>query len=111
MRTEAGTAAYRRVVRHGLPEDQDQLCPGQTGALYNKISTERAAAVSTVDILQLSDLDPALDFQKMGGFENLTTSPEAGPATKARTHQPIRPAPSSGPASPSAASHYSDRQG
>ena len=39
----------------------------QTGALYAKITAERSAGRFGVDVLQLSDISPAIDFQKKGG--------------------------------------------
>ena len=47
----------------------------QTGALYAKITAERSAGRFGVDVLQLSDISPAVDFQKKGGWEQYA-SPE-----------------------------------
>ena len=47
----------------------------QTGALYAKITAERSAGRYGVDVLQLSDISPAIDFQKKGGYEQYV-SPE-----------------------------------
>ena len=47
----------------------------QTGALYAKITAERSAGRFGVDVLQLSDISPAIDFQKKGGWER-HVSPE-----------------------------------
>jgi iron(III) transport system substrate-binding protein len=40
----------------------------QTGALYQKLMTERRAKVYQVDILQLTDMGFVLDFQKRDGY-------------------------------------------
>ena len=74
---EAGTAAIAEAFGKDFPKIKTSYVRAQTGALYNKISTERAAGRFDVDILQLSDLAPALDFQKKGGYE-IYHSPEAG---------------------------------
>jgi iron(III) transport system substrate-binding protein len=47
----------------------------QTGSLYAKITAERSAGRFGVDVLQLSDISPAIDFQKKGGWEQYA-SPE-----------------------------------
>ena len=47
----------------------------QTGSLYAKITAERSAGRFGVDVLQLSDISPAIDFQKKGGWEQYL-SPE-----------------------------------
>jgi iron(III) transport system substrate-binding protein len=74
---EAGTAAIAEAFGKDFPKIKTSYVRAQTGALYNKISTERAAGRFDVDILQLSDLAPALDFQKKGGYA-VYHSPEAG---------------------------------
>lgn len=40
----------------------------QTGALYQKLMTERRAKVYQVDVLQLTDMGYVLDFQKKDGY-------------------------------------------
>ena len=40
----------------------------QTGALYQKLMTERRAKVYQVDVLQLTDMGFVLDFQKRDGY-------------------------------------------
>jgi iron(III) transport system substrate-binding protein len=47
----------------------------QTGALYAKITAERSAGRFQCDVLQLSDISPAVDFQKKGGWD-VHQSPE-----------------------------------
>ena len=74
---EAGTAAIMEGFGKDFPKIKTGYVRAQTGALYNKIVSERAAGRFDVDVIQLSDLAPALDFQKKGGYE-IYASPEAG---------------------------------
>src|SRR4051812_18612999 len=74
---EAGTAAIAEGFGKDFPQVKTSYVRAQTGALYNKILSERAAGRFDVDVLQLSDLAPALDFQKKGGYA-IYQSPEAG---------------------------------
>jgi len=73
---EAGTAAIMDEFAKDFPKIKTSYVRAQTGALYNKILSERAAGRFDVDIIQLSDIAPALDFQKKGGYEAYA-SPEA----------------------------------
>src|SRR3984893_2966757 len=66
---EAGTAAIMEGFRKDFPKINTSYVRAQTGALYNKILSERSAGRFDVDIIQLSDIAPALDFQKRGGYE------------------------------------------
>src|SRR4051794_1350568 len=72
---EAGTAAIMEGFGKDFPGIRTSYVRAQTGALYNKILSERSAGRYDVDVLQLSDLAPALDFQKRGGYERYI-SPE-----------------------------------
>jgi iron(III) transport system substrate-binding protein len=72
---EAGTAAIMEGFGKDFPKIKTGYVRAQTGALYNKIVSERAAGRFDVDVIQLSDLAPALDFQKKGGYE-IYLSPE-----------------------------------
>ena len=74
---EAGTAAIMHEFGKDFPKIKTSYVRAQTGALYNKILSERSAGRFDVDIIQLSDLAPAVDFQKKGGYETYV-SPEAG---------------------------------
>ncbi len=47
-----------------FPKIKTSYVRAQTGALYNKILSERSAGRFDVDVLQLSDIAPAIDFQK-----------------------------------------------
>jgi iron(III) transport system substrate-binding protein len=66
---EAGTAAIMEGFAKDFPKIKTAYVRAQTGALYNKILSERSAGRFDVDIIQLSDIAPALDFQKRGGYE------------------------------------------
>jgi iron(III) transport system substrate-binding protein len=77
---EAGTAGIMEGFRKDFPKISTSYVRAQTGALYNKILSERSAGRFDVDVLQLSDLAPAFDFQKKGGYEHYV-SPES-PAYK-----------------------------
>ncbi len=74
---EAGTAAIMDEFGKDFPKIKTSYVRAQTGALYNKILSERAAGRFDVDIIQLSDIAPALDFQKKGGYETYVSA-EAG---------------------------------
>src|SRR4051812_48200057 len=74
---EAGTAAIMQGFGKDFPKIKTSYVRAQTGALYNKILSERSAGRFDVDVIQLSDLAPALDFQKKGGYA-IYHSPEAG---------------------------------
>lgn len=73
---EAGTAAIVDAFTKDFPKIQGSYVRAQTGALYSKILAERSAGRFDVDVIQLSDLAPAIDFQKKGGYE-IYHSPEA----------------------------------
>ncbi len=72
---EAGIAALLDGFRKDFPKIKTSYVRAQTGALYAKITAERSANRFGVDVLQLSDISPAIDFQKKGGYE-LHVSPE-----------------------------------
>ena len=72
---EAGIAALLEGFRKDFPKIKTSYVRAQTGALYAKITAERSANRFGVDVLQLSDISPAIDFQKRGGYE-LHVSPE-----------------------------------
>jgi iron(III) transport system substrate-binding protein len=66
---EAGTAAIMEGFGKDFPKIKTSYVRAQTGALYNKILSERSAGRFDVDVLQLSDVAPAVDFEKRGGYE------------------------------------------
>ena len=74
---EAGTAAIVEGFCKDFPKIKGSYVRAQTGALYNKILSERSAGRFDVDVIQLSDVAPAVDFEKRGGYE-LYVGPEAG---------------------------------
>src|SRR6202022_3628031 len=78
---ESGTAGIMEGFRKDFPKINTSYVRAQSGALYNKILSERSAGRFDVDVIQLSDLAPAVDFQKKGGYEHYV-SPET-PAYKA----------------------------
>jgi len=72
---EAGIAALLDAFRKDFPKIKTSYVRAQTGALYAKVTAERSAGRYAVDVLQLSDISPAIDFQKKGGYEQYV-SPE-----------------------------------
>ena len=72
---EAGTAGIMEGFARISRKSSTSYVRAQTGALYNKILSERSAGRFDVDVIQLSDLAPAVDFQKKGGYEHYV-SPE-----------------------------------
>ena len=72
---EAGIAVLLDAFRKDFPKIKTSYVRAQTGALYAKITAERSADRFGVDVLQLSDISPAIDFQKKGGWEQYV-SPE-----------------------------------
>ena len=74
---EAGTAAIVNAFTKDFPQIKGSYVRAQTGALYAKVLAERSANRYDVDVIQLSDLAPAVDFQRKGGYE-IYHSPEAG---------------------------------
>src|SRR5262249_37924230 len=72
---EAGIGVLLDAFRKDFPKIKTSYVRLQTGALYAKITAERSAGRFGVDVLQLSDIAPAIDFQKKGGWEQYM-SPE-----------------------------------
>src|ERR1700674_5643201 len=72
---EAGIAVLLDSFKKDFPKIKTSYVRLQTGALYAKITAERSAGRFGVDVLQLSDISPAVDFQKKGGWEQYA-SPE-----------------------------------
>src|SRR5262249_12686978 len=75
---EAGIAALLDAFRKDFPKIKTNYVRAQTGALYAKITAERSAGRFGVDVLQLSDISPAVDFQKKGGWESYDSPSYAG---------------------------------
>ena len=74
---EAGIGTLLDAFKKDFPRIKTSYTRLQTGALYAKITAERAAGRNVCDVLQLSDISPAVDFQKKGGWD-AHVSPEAG---------------------------------
>src|SRR5437588_2416635 len=73
--SEPGIAALLDAFKKDFPKIKTSYVRLQTGSLYAKITAERSAGRFGVDVLQLSDISPAIDFQKKGGWEQYM-SPE-----------------------------------
>jgi len=74
---EAGIGTLLDAFKRDFPKIKTSYTRLQTGALYAKITAERVAGRHVCDVLQLSDISPAVDFQKKGGWD-AHVSPEAG---------------------------------
>ncbi len=75
---EAGIAVLLEAFRKDFPKIKTNYVRAQTGALYAKITAERSAGRFGVDVLQLSDITPAVDFQKKGGWDQYESPSYAG---------------------------------
>jgi iron(III) transport system substrate-binding protein len=75
---EAGIAALLDAFKKDFPKIKTSYVRLQTGALYAKITAERSAGRFACDVLQLSDIAPAVDFQKKGGYEQYASPSHAG---------------------------------
>jgi iron(III) transport system substrate-binding protein len=73
--SEPGIAVLLDAFKKDFPKIKTSYVRLQTGALYAKVTAERSAGRFGVDVLQLSDISPAIDFQKKGGWEQYQ-SPE-----------------------------------
>jgi iron(III) transport system substrate-binding protein len=85
---EAGTAAIMEGFGKDFPKIKTSYVRAQTGALYNKILSERSAGRFDVDVIQLSDVAPAVT--------KFMSGPSTAPTR--RTMSARHPAPISGPA-------------
>ncbi len=74
---EANTAALLDRFHALFPKIAPSFIRLQTGALYQKLMTERRAKVYQVDVLQLTDMGYVLDFQKRQGWVHYV-SPQMG---------------------------------
>src|SRR3989442_11711187 len=75
---EAGIGVLLDSFKKDFPKIKTSYVRLHTGQLYTKITAERSAGRFGVDVLQLSDISPAIDFQKKGGWEG-HVSPELAP--------------------------------
>jgi iron(III) transport system substrate-binding protein len=67
--SEPGIGVILDAFKKDFPKIKTSYVRLQTGALYAKITAERSAGRFGVDVLQLSDISPAIDFQKKGGWQ------------------------------------------
>ena len=65
---EENSAKLMEAFHTAFPKITTNYIRLQTGALYQKLMTERRAKVYQVDILQLTDMGFVLDFQKRDGY-------------------------------------------
>ncbi len=65
---EEGSAKLLAAFHNEFPKITTNFIRLQTGALYQKLMTERRANVFMVDVLQLTDIGFVLDFQKRNGY-------------------------------------------
>lgn len=72
---EANTAELLDRFHQAFPKIATSFIRLQTGALYQKLMTERRARTFQVDVLQLTDMGYVLDFQKRNGWTR-NVSPE-----------------------------------
>lgn len=66
---EQGTVKVLQAFKATFPKINTKYIRLQTGALYSKLMAERQARSYLVDVVNLSDVGLALDFQKRGGYE------------------------------------------
>jgi len=65
---EQGTVKLLRAFETAFPAIKTQYVRLQTGALYSKLLAERQAGSHLVDVVNLSDIGLAMDFQKRSGY-------------------------------------------
>ncbi|MGP1667419.1 MAG: ABC transporter substrate-binding protein [Rhodanobacter sp.] len=66
---ERGTVKVLAAFKAAFPKINTKYLRLQTGALYSKLMAERQAKSFLVDVVNLSDVGLALDFQKRGGYD------------------------------------------
>jgi iron(III) transport system substrate-binding protein len=65
---EEGSAKLMDAFHQAFPKITTNFIRLQSGALYQKLLTERRAKSYQVDVLQLTDMGFVIDFQKRGGY-------------------------------------------
>jgi iron(III) transport system substrate-binding protein len=75
---EENSAKLMEAFHQLFPKIATNYIRLQTGALYQKLMTERRAKVYQVDVLQLTDMGFALDFQKREGYMRYVSPEMAG---------------------------------
>jgi len=73
--SESGISTLLDAFKKDFPKIKTSYVRLQTGALYAKLTSERSANRFLVDVVQFSEVSPAMDLQKKGGYE-LYVSPE-----------------------------------
>ena len=73
--SEAAIATLLDAFKKEFPKIKTSYIRLQTGALYAKLTSERSAGRFLVDVVQFSEVAPAIDLQKKGGYEQYL-SPE-----------------------------------
>ncbi len=73
--SESGIATLLDAFKKDFPKIKTSYVRLQTGALYAKLTSERSAGRFLVDVVQFSEVSPAMDLQKKGGYEQYL-SPE-----------------------------------
>ncbi len=86
--SEAGIGVLLDAFKKDFPKIKTSYVRLQTGALYAKITAERSAGRFGVDVLQLSDISPAIDFQKKGGWEHYLSPEYAGYKAEYQSNPP-----------------------
>jgi iron(III) transport system substrate-binding protein len=84
---EVNTGQLLDRFHQAFPKIATSFIRLQTGALYQKLMTERRARAFQVDVLQLTDMGYALDFQKRNGW-TAYVSPEMAAYKPAYKSQP-----------------------
>src|SRR4051794_4457541 len=85
---EAGASAVVGGFLKDFPKIKAKYVRAQTGALFNKVLSERAAGRFDVDVIQFSEIATAVDFQKRGGYERYVS-----PQTEAYSPEHLSPTP------------------
>ena len=75
---EENSAKLMEAFHQAFPKIATNYIRLQTGALYQKLMTERRAKVYQVDVLQLTDMGFVLDFQKRDGYVHYVSPEMAG---------------------------------
>jgi iron(III) transport system substrate-binding protein len=73
--SESGISTLLDAFKKDFPKIKTGYVRLQTGALYAKLTSERSANRFLADVVQFSELAPAIDLQKKGGYEQYV-SPE-----------------------------------
>jgi iron(III) transport system substrate-binding protein len=75
---EESSAKLMEAFHQLFPKITTNYIRLQTGALYQKLMTERRAKVYQVDVLQLTDMGFVFDFQKRDGYVRYVSPEMAG---------------------------------